>query len=818
MNMIFRLSLVLGLFLFLHVDGTAQRVSIKGVVTDSLTGTPMEGVMVHVQDVEGSEMTDAKGEYKFSRLKPGFRKMTFFLLGFRKVERFIDPKNGTHTVNVKLAPLLVENQMVVVKAEGEEAQPKLRRMRSVEGVGIFSSRKTEVLNLAKVEGLNLAANRARQAFGKISGLNIWESDCAGIQIGVGSRGLSPNRTENFNTRQNGYDIAADALGYPESYYSPPMLAIEKVEVIRGAASLQFGPQFGGLINFVMKDGPKDKKFELDASYSLASRGFQNAFMGIGGTAKGIRYYAFGQYRKGNCWRCNSEFDNYTVYGSISKLWEKSKLRLEYTRMHYLAQQSGGLTDAQFAADPSQSNRERNWFKVDWNLFSLSYQIQRENTKIDIRNFGVLAERNALGFLGPPSEADPIGSSSASARTLNRNLINGVFQNIGHETRVLHTYRIKGLPSSFVAGVRGYRGFTRNKQGAANALSGPDFYFEDGLDANSSSSSHPSWNVAVFAENVFNLSEKWSVTPGFRVEYINTQTSGEARNIYRNLAGDIILDTTRTGSSSRSRVFPLFGLGTSFKPNDKVELYANFSQNYKPINFTDLWVSNPSFRIDPDMKDETGFNADLGFRGRLFKHLQIDLTAFMLYYQDRIGSVQQTDSETFAVYRLRTNVAAARTFGLESFMQLDVAKAISSEAPISVVVFNNFTWLNARYVSSAEPAFAGKEVEFTPSILLRSGVTFAWKGITLNYQFNFTNSQFTDATNSEQTANAVNGRIPAYYVMDLTLGYRIKQFTITTGIENLTDNRYFTRRATGYPGPGILPSESRNFFLSLSVKI
>ena len=34
----------------------------------------------------------------------------------------------------------------------------------------------------------------------------------------------------FNTRQNGYDMSADALGYPESYYIPPAQAVEKIEV------------------------------------------------------------------------------------------------------------------------------------------------------------------------------------------------------------------------------------------------------------------------------------------------------------------------------------------------------------------------------------------------------------------------------------------------------------------------------------------------------------------------------------------------------------------------------------------------------------
>jgi Fe(3+) dicitrate transport protein len=30
--------------------------------------------------------------------------------------------------------------------------------------------------------------------------------------------------------------------------------------------------------------------------------------------------------------------------------------------------------------------------------------------------------------------------------------------------------------------------------------------------------------------------------------------------------------------------------------------------------------------------------------------------------------------------------------------------------------------------------------------------------------------------------------------------------------------YFTRRATGYPGPGIIPSDARSFFVTLSFRI
>jgi Fe(3+) dicitrate transport protein len=86
---------------------------------------------------------------------------------------------------------------------------------------------------------NKATNNARQIFAQVVGLTINESSDGGLQLSIGGRGLDPNRTSNFNTRQNVYDISADVLGYPESY-STPTEALEEIQVIRGAASLQYG--------------------------------------------------------------------------------------------------------------------------------------------------------------------------------------------------------------------------------------------------------------------------------------------------------------------------------------------------------------------------------------------------------------------------------------------------------------------------------------------------------------------------------------------------------------------------------------------------
>ena len=64
---------------------------------------------------------------------------------------------------------------------------------------------------------------------------------------------------------------------------------------------------------------------------------------------------------------------------------------------------------------------------------------------------------------------------------------------------------------------------------------------------------------------------------------------------------------------------------------------------------------------------------------------------------------------------------------------------------------------------------------------------------------------------EQTCNS------ACDIMDFSISQKFKKFKLEMGINNVLDNYYFTRRATGYPGPGIIPSPPRNFYLTTQFK-
>jgi len=502
------------LILIIAINIQAQSFTVTGAVVSD-ENEKLIGANVILENTKYGTITDVDGNYEIKNVVAGNYQLSISYIGAHTQTVDIEV-NKDIRVDVQLDVTALELVEVVVKDKTQKTTG-ITRLRAVEGVGIYASKKTEVVVLGDITA-NLATNVSRQVYSKVVGLNIWESDGAGVQLGIGGRGLSPNRNSNFNTRQNGYDISADALGYPESYYAPPTEAIEKIEIIRGAASLQFGTQFGGMLNFKFKEGPKDKKIELTARQTVGSFGLFSSFNSIGGTVGKVNYYGFYQYKKSGGWRPNSSINQHTAYlGATIQAGKKFTIRPEYTFTTYLAQQPGGLTDTQFELDPRQSNRERNWFQVDWNLLALTLEYEfSDRTKINSRTFGLIAGRDALGNLDRINLID-FGD--------NRDFLSDDFQNIGNETRLIHSYTTFNNPATFLIGTRIYDGFTERRQGEGNAGNEANFVYNNPDNLEGSDFDLPSTNISAFVENIFNINEKWSVTPGLRFEYIKTQTDG-----------------------------------------------------------------------------------------------------------------------------------------------------------------------------------------------------------------------------------------------------------------------------------------------------
>ena len=90
---------------------------------------------------------------------------------------------------------------------------------------------------------------------------------------------------------------------------------------------------------------------------------------------------------------------------------------------------------------------------------------------------------------------------------------------------------------------------------------------------------------------------------------------------------------------------------------------------------------------------------------------------------------------------------------------------------------------------------------------------------LKFQYTYLSSQFTDASNAVKSdITGIIGEIPEYDILDLSFGINLKLFSLYYGINNLTNNLYYTRRATVYPGPGIIPSPNRNYYITFEVAL
>lgn len=702
-------------------------------------------------------------------------------------------------------PLKYLSEITIV---GRGSKSDYQQMPEIVGTNIYAGKKSTLIVLDNVQG-NVVTNTMRQVLAKVPGIHIWESDPSGIQIGIAARGLSPNRSWEFNVRQNGYDIAADPFGYPEAYYNPQLQAVQRIEVVRGQGSLQYGAQFGGLINYILRNGSEiNKKLEFETQQTVGSNALFNSYNAIGGKTDKLHYYSFFDHRNGDGWRQNSKYFTNAGFGTVTySLSPRLSLTAEVMHSHIRSQQAGGLTDSLLYIDAQKSLRGRNWFDIKWTNPALTAQYQinahfRWTTKL----FATIGDRNSVGFTQSITVKDSI---NAATRDYNNRVLNiDQYRNYGLESRMITDYILGKMNNTISGGVRLYTGTTHRKADG-KGTSGTD-YDMTVIGNYPRDIEFESKNAAAFAENIFRISDKLLIIPGVRYEWLEGSASG--RNGYSSNGSEIILQNI-----SRSRGFLLLGTGAEYHVSKTTEIYANYTEAYRPIQFANLQAPPTTDIVDPDLKDAKGYNIDLGYRGKIKNFLQFDVSGFYLQYNNRVGTITPAGAN----YRLITNVGNSTSKGFEGYAEINLLKAFNTVVRNSnLVVFGTYSYIDAKYSGDhKDAATKGKKVENAPGNIFRGGVSVGYKDFLLTGQLSYVGETYSDANNTlKPSANGQNGLIPSYTVTDLTATYKFsKGFNIKAGINNLFDERYFTRRAGGYPGPGALPGDGRTVFLSIGAK-
>jgi len=707
---------------------------------------------------------------------------------------------------------------------GQKSKSDIHQLPEIVGTNIYAGKKSALVVLDNVKG-NIVTNTMRQVMAKVPGIFIWESEGSGIQINIAARGLSPNRSWEFNVRQNGYDISADPYGYPEAYYNPQLQSVQRIEIVRGHGSLQYGPQIGGMVNYILKNGSEfTKPVQVETYQTLGSNGLFNTYNAIGGKTEKINYYAFFDHRSAAGWRDNNEYSSNTGSGTFTyKLSNRVSLTTEFTRWHSLSQQPGGLTDEQFQINPKQSLRGRNWFDLTWQTIAFTTDVKISATqRFNLKLFNIKGDRNSVGFLPAAGILVPDQINPTTGEFNPRTVDVDNYRNYGMEARYLLSYQTGKLGHNLSAGMRLYSGTTlRYRGGKGSTGMDYDITLQEGTTW-TGDIDYGSKNAALFAENLFSITDKFIVIPGIRYEYLFAKATG--------YNGVVNGNPVYLQNQERSRGFVIGGLGMEYTISSTTKLYANATQSYRPVQFADLTTPPTTDVIDPNLTDAKGLNIDVGYRGNLKDYFIFDISAFHLIYDNRVGTIKQQRADgTF--YNYKTNVGSSTSSGLEAFGEINLTKAAGFSGSFGEIsLFASYAYNDARYndfkaVSIinnqlSETNYKDKKVEYAPEHIVRTGVTYSYRGIYSSIQYSYTDRLFTDANNTEEpSANGQNGLIPSYSIIDITGGYEHKSgMLIKAGINNIGNKNYFTRRAGGYPGPGVLPADGRTFFVTVGYRM
>ncbi|MDN3583872.1 TonB-dependent receptor family protein [Mucilaginibacter flavus] len=686
---------------------------------------------------------------------------------------------------------------------------RAKHLPNIQGTYIFAGKKT-FLVYPDAGKANLATNNARMTLAKIPGFNVWEMDGAGLQLNIGTRGTDPHRSIEMNMRQNGYNTNSDAFGYPENHYNVPFEAIAEIQYVRGSAALQFGPQFGGMVNYKIKEGDSTKVLGFESNQTAGSNNFFNSYNAVGGKVGKVSYYAFYSTRRGDGWRPNAAFDYHSYYANIKYQFNsKGSIALQFSRSDYVQQIAGGLTDAQFAENNRQSFRARNFFNPEINIPALLFNYAfNPDTKLEVIAQGLFGQRNSVQFINTPNIKDTVNTS---LKTFNpRQVDRDYYAGFTTEARLLHSYKLGDLKSTFTTGIRYFEETTKRKQKGVGTIAS-DFDLSlvkpYAIDLNLRS-----FNFATFAENIFQVTQAFTITPGVRYEVINSTTSGFIAN-----------GATNVGYKG-NRNFPVFGTGLQYQFANGSQLYANGSQAYRPYLYAAVTPADNLTVIDPNIKDSRGYSFDLGYRGHISYIFNYDIGGFYVRYNNRAGTINQVDAQNVSHLYL-TNVGNGTAKGVEAFTEVSLLRSFDSHANSDLRLFNSLAYTHGRYVSGAinvsgkNVSLVGNHLENVPDWINRTGLTFLSGPVSSTLQLSYTSKSFSDANNTVSSSTGAIGVVPAYHVFDWSFNYSfLKNYHISASVNNIANAKYFTRRINMYPGPGILPADGRTFNVGFGIKL
>ncbi|MBL3555390.1 MULTISPECIES: TonB-dependent receptor family protein [Marinobacter] len=408
---------------------------------------------------------------------------------------------------------------------------------------------------------------------------------------------------------------------------------QRIEVIRGPSSVQYGNASGGVIDITTARGddqPAGTRLRQDVGSDDYYKTTAQA-SGSQGDTSGIATMSWLNY---NGYRDQSEVEKGLFNGRLSHQWGNGqRLTATFNALYTpKAEDPAGLTAAQVEEDRSQatSNAER----LD------------AGQEVDQQTFGLLYETPAVGA------GDLTVSTFFTRRDFTQQLPFPGPSRIAYDRQfygVSSDYQqgseVAGRPLTWVVGADLHRQVDQRRRYSVS--------FNGDITGQTQKETQNGTTAAVFAQGDLAVTERLKLSLGTRFDRLRLSVDDER------------LDD---GDDSGSRTYDeLSGFaGASYRVAPRQQIYATVGTAFEAPTFTEFANPDGSGGFNPDIEPQQAINREIGIRGGLGEGLSYDLALFSIRVDDEILPFE-VDNRTFY-----ENAGRTERNGVELGLEWDIS--------------------------------------------------------------------------------------------------------------------------------------------------
>ncbi len=656
---------------------------------------------------------------------------------------------------------LDEVSVIEKKAEKKKATPTLEVIKITASSADAHYLETGTVNLVSLEQIKqIQPLSTEDVLRRIPGVNIKTEDETAVVANFGIRGLSASESKSLML-EDGVPVAPGLFIGNERYFNPRIQRVATVEVLKGSASLRYGPStIGGVVNYQTKtpdDGVElsgrlgsfnTRELSLEAGNRNASG---DAYAGIiASHAKSDGFMDKGYDMTDLLAKAGVEFANNQKVG-IKVSHHKNDANISYR----------GLLLGEYQAGVTTNPAPDDFLLIDRTAFDLNHEWQITN---DI-TLNTVAYWSDMARDYWRYAVNSAASNAAGHWVYTNNLTgnNRAFERSGIESRLSVEHQLAGLASSSEFGLRlmseesdDQRITATRTADRSGTLAG---HLQDSADS-----------VAAYAQSRIQLSEQLAVTPGVRIE------SYEQKRLN-------LLQNNNEAKTNNTEVLP--GVGFTYSLND-AQLYGGVYRAFSPAANN---VALDGLK-DQQLDGERSVNYEMGVRGTA-EALRYDVAAFVMDFSNQVVTGNSDPNLS------RSNAGETRHYGMEFSLGYSLAT--------NLMLDSNLTWVPESEFRTGSTA--GNRIPYAPKVVANLGLNYDLAQWNFALNLHHRGEQFGDPSNRiDIPANAASGiwggLLPAYTVLDLLAQYDVSsQFNLFASVKNLTDKSYITGLREGiYVGP------------------